>query len=172
MRFILLPPALIAASALAACAADSPAPKQTANSNIDYSGFAALVGDVDEYRAKRLIDLDTFLRYAADEDTVILDSRSAEAFARGHIDGAINLPFSDFTQEKLDKLLGDKSRRILIYCNNNFEDNIEPVLLKRVELALNIPTFINLYGYGYENIYELEDVISVKDRRIEFTQSI
>ena len=27
--------------------------------------------------------------------------------------------------------------------------------MKRISLALNIPTFINLYGYGYENIYEL-----------------
>ena len=84
------------------------------------------------------------------------------------MDGAVNLPFSDFTQAKLDKLLGDKSKRILIYCNNNFSDDIEPVPLKRVELALNIPTFINLFGYGYENIYELEEVLSVEDERIRF----
>ncbi|WP_428409865.1 rhodanese-like domain-containing protein [Hyphococcus sp.] len=160
---------LIAASLAAACAA-GPATKQNANPNIDYPGFAALVGDVETYRAKRLIDLDTFLRYAADEDTIILDSRSAEAFARGHINGAVNLPFSDFTQEKLDTLIGDKSRRILIYCNNNFADNAEPVPLKRVELALNIPTFINLYGYGYENIYELEEVISLNDQRLAFVR--
>ena len=43
----------------------------------------------------------------------------------------------------------------IIYCNNNFTDNIAPVRSKRARLALNIPTFINLYGYGYENIYEL-----------------
>lgn len=169
MRSILSPTALGAALLLSACAA-GPAGKN-ANPAIDYPSFAALVSDVEAYRAKRLIDLDTFLQYAADEDTIILDSRSAQAFARGHIDGAINLPFSDFTQEKLDKLLGDKSRRVLIYCNNNFRDNIEPVPLKRVELALNIPTFINLYGYGYENIYELEDVISVTDEKLGFVQS-
>jgi hypothetical protein len=145
---------LIAASLAAACAA-GPATKQNANPNIDYPGFAALVGDVETYRAKR---------------TIILDSRSAEAFARGHINGAVNLPFSDFTQEKLDTLIGDKSRRILIYCNNNFADNAEPVPLKRVELALNIPTFINLYGYGYENIYELEEVISLNDQRLAFVR--
>lgn len=161
---------IAAASMLAACATGQ-TETQSANPNIDYPGFAALVGDVDEIRAKRLVDLDTFLRYAADEDTIILDSRSADAFARGHLEGAVNLPFSDFTQAKLDKLLGDKSRRILIYCNNNFEDNIEPVPLKRVELALNIPTFINLYGYGYENIYELKDVISVADERLSFVKS-
>jgi len=156
---------------LASCAAD-PQTRQSANPNIDYPGFASLVSEVGDYRARRLIDLDTFLTYASDEDTIILDTRSADAFARGHLEGAINLPFSDFTQEKLDKALGEKSRRILIYCNNNFENDAEPVPLKRVELALNIPTFINLYGYGYQNIYELEDVLSVADQRIRFVSSL
>lgn len=163
--------AICATGFLASCAAD-PQTRQSANPNIDYSGFALLVSEVDDYRAKRLIDLDTFLIYASDDDTIVLDTRSADAFARGHLDGAINLPFSDFTQEKLDKALGEKSRRILIYCNNNFENDAEPVPLKRTELALNIPTFINLYGYGYENIYELQDVLSVGDQRIRFISSI
>ena len=30
---------------------------------------------------------------------------------------------------------------------------------KRLQLALNIPTFINLVGYGYENVWELAEVI-------------
>ena len=34
-----------------------------------------------------------------------------------------------------------------------------PVVTKRLQLALNIPTFINLVGYGYENVWELADVI-------------
>ena len=146
----------------------SSAQAQTTEDTIDYPGFSALVEEVEPYRESRLIDLETFLSYAEDENTIILDSRSAYAFEEGHIEGAINLPFSDFTQSKLDKVLGDKSRRILIYCNNNFSDDINPVMKKSVELALNIPTFINLYGYGYQNIYELEDVISIDDDRILF----
>ena len=35
-------------------------------------------------------------------------------------------------------------------------------------LALNIPTFINLYGYGYRSIYELDELVNVHDTRIEF----
>ena len=35
-------------------------------------------------------------------------------------------------------------------------------------LALNIPTYINLYGYGYRNVYELNELVSVRDRRVEF----
>ena len=39
---------------------------------------------------------------------------------------------------------------------------------KPLTLALNIPTYINLYGYGYKNVYELSELVSVFDRRIEF----
>lgn len=144
----------------------APAPENA----VDYQGFSTLVEELAPVRAERLVSLDTFLEYAAHEDTIVLDARSAEAYAAGHMAGAINLSFSDFTQEKLDKLIGDKTTRILIYCNNNFIDNIEPVPLKRIELALNIPTFINLYGYGFENIYELNEAISIDDPRIEFVR--
>ncbi len=39
---------------------------------------------------------------------------------------------------------------------------------KELTLALNIPTFINLYGYGYKNVYELSELISVTFPRIIF----
>ena len=39
---------------------------------------------------------------------------------------------------------------------------------KRVDLALNIPTFINLYGYGYRNVYELKDRLNEDDSRLNF----
>lgn len=35
-------------------------------------------------------------------------------------------------------------------------------------LALNIPTFINLYGYGYKNVFELADLVSVHGGKIAF----
>ena len=43
---------------------------------------------------------------------------------------------------------------------------MESLLDKRRPLALNIPTFINLYGYGYENIFELKDRIPDVDERV------
>ena len=39
---------------------------------------------------------------------------------------------------------------------------------KPLTLALNIPTFINLYGYGYKNVYELADLVSVRNPAIIF----
>jgi hypothetical protein len=41
-----------------------------------------------------------------------------------------------------------------------------------ITLALNIPTYINLYGYGYRNVYELGELVNVNDKRISFEGSI
>ncbi len=41
-------------------------------------------------------------------------------------------------------------------------------LAKVQSLALNIPTYINLYGYGYKNVYELEDMVDVNDLAVTF----
>ena len=108
---------------------------------------------------------------AGEAGTIILDTRSREAFALGHIDGAINLPFSDFTDAKLAAVIPSHDTRILIYCNNNFADNVDPVMLKRVELALISPTFINLHGYGYENVYELGELTETSHPDVHWVSS-
>lgn len=125
------------------------------SAEIDFAGFIDLSDEVFELREDRLLSLEDFNSMAAAPDTIILDARSRYAFEMGHISGAVNLPFSEFTDEKLAEIIPSPNTRILIYCNNNFSDDVEPIPLKRVSLALNIPTFINLYGYGYKNIYEL-----------------
>ena len=125
------------------------------SAEVDFAGFMDLGDEVFELRDSRLLSLEAFNDMAATPNTIILDARSRYAFEVGHVDGAVNLPFSDFTDEKLAEVIPNKDTRVLIYCNNNFSDDAEPIPLKRVSLALNIPTFINLYGYGYENIYEL-----------------
>jgi hypothetical protein len=78
---------------------------------------------------------------------------------------------------------------VLIYCNNNFDGNQIDFASKSaparpssnrglgsqvasqekpVQLALNVPTYINLYGYGYQNVYELGELVKVTDPRIQF----
>ncbi len=53
----------------------------------------------------------------------------------------------------------------------SYSKNIDPLKnFRGVSLALNIPTYINLYGYGYQNVYELSEIIDVKDPRIEFEE--
>lgn len=137
-----------------------------ANPQIDYAGFKALTVSVEDYRRTRLVGWDAFAAAARRKGTLLLDARSADAYAAGHIEGAVNLPFTDFTAESLARVIGDRDRPILIYCNNNFSNDERPVQLKSVRLALNIQTFVNLVGYGYTNVRELNEVVDFNDPKV------
>ena len=166
MRPLLITLALLLAAPLAT--AKEPA---RPNPQIDYQGFAALTADVGAYREGRRVPLEQFQAMARQGETLILDARSANAFAQGHIAGAVNLPFTDFTDQSLAAVIGpDRNRRILIYCNNNFSNNTAPVPTKSIRLALNVPTFINLVGYGYPNVYELADVVDFNDPAVRWVR--
>ena len=67
---------------------------------IDYDGFLELSGELNAYRQAHLVSLVEFNEMKEDPNTIILDSRSAEAFAMGHIEGAINVNFSFALKEK------------------------------------------------------------------------
>ena len=144
---------------------------QRDNPLIDYGGFRQLAARVQPYRQTRLIAWAEFDRLRGRRDVLILDARSESAFRQGHIEGAVNLPLPDFTAESLARLIGaDRNRPILIYCNNNFSNNRAPVITKLRPLALNIQTFINLVGYGYPNVRELNDVIDFNDPRVRWVR--
>lgn len=139
-----------------------------ANPQIDYDAYMALVTEVRPYRQVRLIDWETFIAAADDPGVLLLDARSADQFAAGHIAGAVNIPLPEFSEERLAEVIGRSDRPILIYCNNNFRDDRPPVLLKSLRLALNLSTFTHLYGYGYRNIRELNDVMDIDDPRVRW----
>ncbi|MGH6632087.1 rhodanese-like domain-containing protein [Sphingopyxis sp.] len=156
-RTLLLALALTATPALA-----------QANPQIDYPAFQALTASVAPARATRLI---AFKAEVAKPGTLLLDARSKDAFARGHIKGAVNLPLTDFTAESLAAVIGaNPDRAILIYCNNNFRNDAAPVRMKAAPLALNIQTFINLVGYGYPNVLELADIVDFNDPKVEWVK--
>ncbi len=147
---------------------------------VDYDAFAQLVKDVKEHRKKRLVSLDAFLKLSNENGVVILDTRSDEMYNRKHIKGALHLNFADFTQANLAKVIPSFDTRVLIYCNNNFDGDQQSFATKAVvpaaalkkskpiTLALNIPTYINLYGYGYRNVYELSELVKISDPRLRF----
>ncbi len=152
---------------------------------VNYADLQELIDLVKPHREERLISLDQFNEMKLDENTLVLDTRSKEMYDAKHVKGAVHLEFSDFTQWTLDKLTGgDRNKRILIYCNNNFiaelnEYQIDryfmskvaydpPKFMSELTLALNIPTYINLYGYGYQNVYELNELVVTSDPRIQF----
>ncbi len=137
-------------------------------SAVDYRGFVELSGEVDAYRKQRMISLQDFIKMSKEPNTIILDTRSKDAYKGKHLKGAVHLNFSDFTEVKLAKVIPSKDTRILIYCNNNILNDPRSFAMKSMPLALNIPTFINLYGYGYKNIYELNSLVPVEHPSLEF----
>ncbi len=139
-----------------------------AQTKIDYPAFETLTQTVAAYRTGRLISIEQFNQFSSEGNTLILDTRSKAAYDAIHLLGAVHLNFSDFSATALAAVIPDKNTRILIYCNNNFESELSSMILKSTPLALNIPTFINLYGYGYKNVYELRDYLSITDPRLIF----
>ena len=140
---------------------------------IDYAGFEEVTAEVADYRRQRLVKHAQFEIMAREKNVLVIDARSAAAFAQGHIKGAVNLPLPDFTAESLAALIGpDMNRPILIYCNNNFTNNRRPVVTKMVRLALNIQTFINLYGYGYKNIWELGEAVDMDNPKVRWVSTV
>lgn len=139
------------------------------SSKVDFDQFLTLSVEAGKQRLERLIPIETFNQYSREKNTIILDTRPVANYAHKHIAGAIHLNFSDFSEEKLYALIPDKSTRILIYCNNNFKGDVQDLAGKLPPLALNIPTYINLYGYGYKNVYELKDYLDVHDPLVVFS---
>ena len=167
---------------------------------VSYDDFKTLVAEVEPHRQKRLVDLDTFLEMSQQPEVVILDTRSAFRFERIHLKGAKHLSFPDFTPDNLREVIPSQETVVLIYCNNNFDGNeldfaskialpVRPLRHdgkappttpttqfkaqeKPVMLALNVPTYITLYGYGYRNVYELDELVDVTDPRVSFEGTV
>lgn len=163
---------------------DKPYPK----AKVSFDDFKSLVSEVEPHRAKRLVNLDRFLAMSKERGVVVLDTRSAFRYERIHIRGAKHLSFTDFTQASLGKVIPSFETTILIYCNNNFEGNQTDFAskiavpenrpaqqfaaqAKPLMMALNIPTYVNLYGYGYRNVYELGDVVDFDDPAVGWVRS-
>jgi len=137
-------------------------------STVNFPGFLREAADALTLRRTRLVDIDEFNAMAAENGTVILDTRSRDAFERRHLRGALHLSLSDMTEETLTRTLGSRDRRILIYCNNNFLNDPEAFARKTPAAALNIPTYATLYIYDYRNVFELGSLLDVTDPRLSF----
>lgn len=139
------------------------------NPQVDYPGFVRLTDEVLEYRNGRLVAFSQFMEEARKPGALLLDARSRDAFNAGHIEGAVNLPLTEFTAESLAEVVGpDRNRPIYIYCNNNFSNGTFPIPTKQATLALNIQTFINLVGYDYPNVWEMGDIVNATDPEVEW----
>jgi hypothetical protein len=168
MRTFVPAAALLAALTSVGFAAE---PDSLRNPAIDMPGYLGVAHDAAAHRERRRVSEAEFIRMGREPGTVILDARSREKFDELHVKGAIHLSFPDIAIESLARVLPDTSVRILIYCNNNFENADGPFPRKLMTASLNLSTYIALYDYGYRNVYELGPLIDIRKSRIEFEGS-
>jgi hypothetical protein len=138
------------------------------NPAIDMDGFLKVSARAAKHRESRRLTEDDFIRMSLEPGTIVLDARSKQKYDELHIKGAINLSFPDITVDSLKRLLPDRNARILIYCNNNFQNAEQPFPTKIAVASLNISTYISLYSYGYRNIYELGPLLDINKTKLEF----
>ena len=76
------------------------------------------IDQLNHYRQKLAFETDSWDVYEAlsrNEPLVVVDGRSAEAYAREHIPGAVNLPHREISAETTAHL--DKSSLYVCYCD-------------------------------------------------------
>jgi phage shock protein E len=163
-----LPVLILCAFGSGAFAPAAERPTPIPNPKIDFAAHQRAVMETGRLREARRVSEERFLELAAEPGTVILDARSESKFKLRHVKGAVSLPFTEFTEETLAKVIPAKATTVLIYCNNNFEGDRVSFADKRAPAALNLSTFTNLTIYGYTNVFELGPLLDLEKTRIPF----
>lgn len=138
------------------------------NRLIDYDRFLESAQEVGKLRKQRRVTEEQFIKMSQEPGTIVFDARSDEKYRLLHIKGATHLSLPDLTAGELAKVIPEKTARILIYCNNNFDNSPAAFPAKATDASLNIFTFNSLYSYGYKNIYELGPVIDANHTKLQF----
>jgi rhodanese-related sulfurtransferase len=137
--------AFVTALAGLACAAE--APKKQIPPARFYEEAARI-----PHRTAKARDLAKWLKEGA---AVLLDVRSAKAYERRRIAGALNLPASELTPEDASKVIPSTSTRVVLYC----DASLAPVRM----IAATTLAYPALWKLGYTNLYTLEEVWTSKD---------
>jgi len=168
-----------------------------ANPNIDMLAHIRAATAAAPHREKRRLSEDDFIKMSKEEGVIVLDARSKAMYDLMHVEGAINLNYSDIDVNSLKKVLPNKDAKILIYCNNNFTAAPDapkgavqqqvtpnggvpvPDAAKRAEIAkvafggkgmavsLNLSTYTTLHSYGYKNVYELGPTVDAATTKLK-----
>ncbi len=151
--------------------AQAAGPAAPDNPAIDMPGYLRVAHEAALHREARRVSEADFIRLAREPETIVLDARSRAKYDELHVKGAVNLSFPDIALASLARAIPDKDTRILIYCNNNFTNAEVPFPAKMPAASLNLSTYIALYTYGYQNIYELGPLIDLRASKLEFESS-
>lgn len=90
--------------------------------------------------AKKLMD--------SESDYIIIDSRTEEEFAEGHIEGAILIPEYEIA-ERAENELPDKNQLILVYCRSGRRSKIASSALAELGYT-NVKEFGGIIDWPYD----------------------
>lgn len=146
----------------------------------DFDLFVKTAQRVQQEREQRLLSAKQFVQMASEPGTVVLDARSESSFELVRVKGSKNLPYTNFGEATLSKLIPDHQTKILIYCRNNLESKaleklerhddgvFSSLVAKQPAAGLNIPVAITLRIYNYENVWELDEIVDPWNTPIPF----
>ena len=93
-------------------------------------------------QAKTIMDTET--------DYIIIDARTEEEFAEGHIDNAILIPEYEIA-ERAEKELPDKEQLILVYCRSGRRSKIASEELVKLGYT-NVKEFGGIIDWPYKTV--------------------
>jgi len=91
----------------------------------------------------------------ADSDFVLLDVRGADAFAAGHIDGAVHLPHSEITEPQLARYPAETL--FVVYCAGPHCNGADRAAVRLAKLARPVKKMIGGVEGWKDEGFELID---------------
>jgi rhodanese-related sulfurtransferase len=102
-------------------------------------------GPVDPQRVRRVqpAELKTLL---AENQAILVDVRSAQAYQRGHLDGAISIPATEVESRVAELRRRAGARTVVLYCSCAFEHTAAEAAVKLARLGV---TRVAVLAGGY-----------------------
>ena len=89
-------------------------------------------------------------QYRKEDNAVLLDVRTDEEFAEGHIEGSLNLPIGEI--DRSATVIPDKSVPIYVYCRSGNRSARATAYLK---------------GNGYASVHDIGGILSHKGKIVK-----
>ena len=106
------------------------------------NGKASTYEQITAEQAKTIMD--------TEKDYIIIDARTEEEFAEGHIENAILIPEYEI-KDRAQKELSDKEQLILVYCRSGRRSKIASEELVKLGYT-NVKEFGGIIDWPYETV--------------------
>lgn len=113
-------------------------------------GFAGCYAEETPATYEQITPQEAKVIMTENSDCVILDVRTQEEFAEGHIEGAVLIPDYEI-EAKAESVLTDKEQLILVYCRSGRRSKIASEKLVNMGYT-NVKEFGGIIDWPYETV--------------------